>query len=97
MKINPYWFGVRCHGKNSEENLPIPLNPYARKPTTLTMAKTTMIIWDNCEPVPVPNLVFIHSAPVMTFERRSQQDRYTIKNIWLKTGQSHGMNTPLRP
>jgi hypothetical protein len=59
---------------------------------TLTRAKITTTIWDKFAPRPLPNLVRIHSAPVITFDRRSQGERYTIRKIWLKTGQTHGIH-----
>ena len=48
---------------------------------TLTRAKTTTMMCDSLAPGPLPKRVVIHSAPVITLERRSQEDRYTIKKI----------------
>jgi hypothetical protein len=45
---------------------------------TLTRAKTTTMIRENLAPVPLPNLVLIHSAPVITFDRLSHGEIYTI-------------------
>ena len=64
---------------------------------TETMAKMTTLMCDSLAPVLFPNLVVIHSAPVMTLERRSQTARKIIRKIWLKTGQTQGRNTPLTP
>jgi hypothetical protein len=64
---------------------------------TLRRAKTTTIRWANCAPFPSPNRNRIHSAPVMTPERRSQVERKTMRTIWLKTGHSHGIQMLLNP
>ena len=48
-------------------------------------------------PLSRPKRMVIHSAPVIAPERRSHVERYTIKKIWLNTGQSHGMKTLFNP
>ncbi len=57
----------------------------------------TTMMWASCAPRPLPKRVWIHSAPVITFERRSQVDIYTIRKTWLKVGQSQGIQTLLTP
>ena len=52
----------------------MPANPYAMNPITLTRAKVTTLRWARTAPRPDPNRVPIHSAPVMTFERRIHFD-----------------------
>ena len=59
-------------------------------PMTLMRAKTTTLRWARFAPVPRPNRVWIHSAPVSTFERRSQPLRNIIRKIWLNTGHKNG-------
>ena len=57
----------------------------------------TTMICASCAPRPLPKRVWIHSAPVMTLERRSQAERKTIMKTWLNVGQSHGIQTLLSP
>ncbi len=54
-------------------------------------------MWARFAPVPRPNRVWIHSAPVMTFERRVQALMNTMRKIWLKTGQTNGSQIALAP
>jgi hypothetical protein len=44
-----------------------------------------------------PKRVASHSAPVAAPERRSQRERYIIKNTWLNTGQSQGIQMLFMP
>src|SRR5882757_3893257 len=68
------------------------------KPRQLSRAKATTILCEARTPGPVfPKRVASHSAPVAAFERRSQRDRYIIKNTWLNTGQSQGIQMLFMP
>ena len=44
-----------------------------------------------------PKRVASHSAPVAALERRSQRERYIIRNTWLNTGQSQGIQMDFMP
>ena len=60
-------------------------------------ANSTTIRCASVLPRPSPNLNLIHSAPVITPDRRSQVERKTIRMIWLKTGHSHGIQMLFSP
>ena len=48
-------------------------------------------------PIPFPKRKPIHSAPVSTLDRRSHDDKYIIRKIWLNTGHNHGIHTLFNP
>ena len=60
-------------------------------------ANSTTTMCARRPPVSLPKRVWIHSAPVSTLERLSHIDRKTARKTWLNTGQSHGIQTLLRP
>src|SRR3954452_767245 len=95
--IRAYVFGESTFGRNTSENFAMPTNAYPVKATTLTSAKITTLIRDASAPLSLPKRSVIHSAPVVAFDRRSQEDKYTMRNIWLNTGHNQGMNTLLSP
>jgi len=67
------------------------------KPMALMTAKTTTMIWESFPPRSWPKRVVIHSAPVITPERRSQTAMNTMTKIWFHTGQSQGIHTLCSP
>src|SRR5689334_2624684 len=73
-------------------NFPNPTNPYARNPRQLSNAKATTTLCELIIPLPVlPNLLVSHSAPVVALERLSHFDKNIIRNTWLNTGHSQGI------
>jgi len=67
------------------------------KPITVITANTTTMICESWAPVPSPKRVRIHSAPVITLDRRSHTARKIIRNTWFQTGQTHGSQALFRP
>ena len=66
-------------------------------PMTWMTAKITTLMCARFAPVPRPNRVWIHSAPVSTFERRSHPLRNIIRKIWLNTGHKKGSQMLFSP
>ena len=60
-------------------NLSGQIEPQSKNPRHPGNAKITTILLDILAPSPEPERVPIHSAPVVTLERRSQFESYTNK------------------
>jgi hypothetical protein len=56
-----------------------------------------MLRCESTAPLPRPNRVSIHSAPVKTPERRVHALMNTRRKIWLKTGQTKGSQMLFTP
>src|SRR5215831_2036088 len=68
------------------------------KPRQLNSANATTTLCDAFTPAPsFPNLPASHSAPVVAFDLRSQRERYIIRNTWLNTGHSQGIQIDFIP